>query len=88
MLKSFLISSGVLPLIMLATVLQPTSLQTIRVNNTRERCRSIIVQQGLDIQVIGGENNFEQHFLIDSDKLLVPLANVRCALACLILTCF
>lgn len=30
MLKSFRISSGVLPLIMLATVLQPTSLSTIK----------------------------------------------------------
>lgn len=42
-------------------------------------------QEGLDVEVVCGENDLEQHLLVDSDKLLVPFADVGRALACLIL---
>jgi len=42
-------------------------------------------QEGLDVEVVCGENDFEQHLLVDSDKLLVPFTDVSRALACLIL---
>jgi hypothetical protein len=87
MLKSLRISSGVLPLIMLATVLQPTSLPELP--SIKTRARSIVttrnVQQRLDIEVVGGQDNLEQHLLIDANELLVPLADVGCPLASLVL---
>ena len=43
------------------------------------------VQEGLDIQVVGGENDLEKHLLVDSDEFLVPLADVGCSLARVIL---
>ena len=39
------------------------------------------VQEGLDIQVVGGEDDLEKHLLVDSDEFLIPLANVRRPLA-------
>jgi len=48
----------------------------------------IYEQQRLDIQIVSGKNDFEKHLLIDSDELLVPFANVRCAFARLILASF
>ena len=89
MLKSLRISSGVLPLIMLATVLQPTSLPEISSINTRARSRvrtrDVYAQQRLDIEVVGSQDNLEQHFLIDANELLVPFADVGCPLAGLVL---
>lgn len=48
----------------------------------------MIIQQRLDIQVVCSKDNLKQHFLINGDELLVPFANIRCAFACLVLTCF
>ena len=42
------------------------------------------LQQCLDIQVICRQNNFEQHLLIDCDKLCVPFRYVCCSLASII----
>ena len=42
-------------------------------------------QQRLDVQIIGRQDNLEQHFLINGDELLVPLADVSCPLAGLVL---
>ena len=66
---------------MFATVLHPTSLSIIldkykMVNVVRE-----YVQQRLAIQVVGRENNLEEHLLVHSDELLVPFADIRCPLA-------
>ena len=80
MLKSFLISSGVLPLIMFATVLHPTSLED-HVQSSHKIDIGKSSQKWLDIQVIRGEDNLEKHFLVNSNKLLVPFADVSCPLA-------
>jgi hypothetical protein len=84
MLKSFLISSGVLPLIMLATVLHPTSLR----NSVRDQGVACTAgsdaQQGLDVEVVGGEDNLEQHLLINGDELLVPFADIGRSLPVLV----
>jgi hypothetical protein len=50
-----------LPLIMFATVLQPTP--------------------RLDIHVVGGEDDLEQHFLVNLHEFLVPLLDVGGLLA-------
>ena len=42
-------------------------------------------QQRLDIEVVGRKDNLKQHLLINSDELLIPLANVCRALARLVL---
>lgn len=83
MLKSFLISSGVFPLIMLATVLQPTSLS--RISGMSSCTTHKHRQERLDIEVVCSQDNLEKHFLVNSDELLIPLANVSGALAGLIL---
>jgi hypothetical protein len=78
MLKSFRISSGDLPLIMLATVLHPTSLLVS--SGSAQSVYSL--QERLDIEVavisfitslrerssLGGENDLEQHLLINLDE--------------------
>lgn len=38
------------------------------------------VKEGLDIKVIGGQNDFEQHLLVNLHELLVPLIDI-CGLA-------
>lgn len=43
-------------------------------------------QERLDVEVVGSENDLKQHLLINSNKLLIPFANVGRALACLVLT--
>lgn len=43
------------------------------------------LQERLDIEVVGSKDNLEEHLLVDSDELLVPLADVGCPLAGLIL---
>lgn len=80
MLKSFLISSGVLPLIMFATVLHPTSLEDL-VQTTQKIERGKCSQEWLDIQVIRREDDLEEHFLVNSNEFLIPLADVSCSLA-------
>jgi len=85
MLKSLRISSGVLPLIMFATVLQPTSLQPTNVNVTSKSDANKYTQKRFDIEVVCSENDLEKHLLIDSDEFLVPLAYIRCSFACLVL---
>ena len=42
-------------------------------------------QKGLDVEVVGGEDDLEEHLLVDGDEFLVPLANVRRPLARLVL---
>lgn len=80
MLKSLRISSGVLPLIMFATVLHPTSLpKPIRPTSNAVITRCL--QQWLDVEVVGGKNDLEKHFLVNCDEFLVPLADVSCSLA-------
>ena len=37
------------------------------------------------MEVVRSEDDLEEHLLVDSDELLVPLADVRCPLAVLIL---
>ena len=88
MLNSFRISSGVLPLIMLATVLHPTSLRDLSEN--REHCVfcRVDAQQRLDVEVVGGQDDFKKHLLINCDKLLVPFANIGCPLSVLVRVCF
>lgn len=44
------------------------------------------LQERLDVKVVRGEDDFEEHLLVDRNELLVPLADVRCPLAVLILT--
>lgn len=86
MLNSLRISSGVLPLIMLATVLQPTSLHGSQMSGDERNavvCKN--AQKSLDIEIVGGKDNFEKHLLINGDELLIPLANVSCSLPSLIL---
>lgn len=84
-LKSLRISSGVFPLIMFATVLQPTSLRQLLGMWTREGSR-ISSQKGFDIKVVGSKNNLKEHLLVHGDKLLVPFADISSSLAGLILT--
>jgi hypothetical protein len=43
------------------------------------------IQKRLDIQVVGRQNDLEQHLLVNGDELLVPFADVCRALAGLIL---
>ena len=43
------------------------------------------IKEGLDVEVVGGQDNLKQHFLIDTNELLVPLADVGCPLASLVL---
>ena len=38
-------------------------------------------QERLDVQVVGGEDNLEEHLLVDGDELLVPLRDVGRTLA-------
>ena len=42
------------------------------------------VQQGLDIEVVSSQDDFEQHLLINGDKFLVPFANIGRSLSVLI----
>ena len=42
-------------------------------------------QQRLDVQVVRREDDLEEHLLVDVDELLVPLADVSCPLAGLVL---
>lgn len=83
MLNNFLISSGVLPLIMLATVLQPTSLWRIlgasRIHSIR------YLQEWLDVEIICSQDYLKEHLLIDCNEFLVPLTDVSGALASFIL---
>lgn len=84
-LKSLRISSGVFPLIMFATVLQPTSLRQLLGTWLREGPR-ISSQKGFDIKVVGSKNNLKEHLLVHGDELLVPFADISSSLAGLILT--
>jgi len=82
MLKSFRISSGDLPLIMLATVLHPTSL-FISFGTIIQGTDSL--QERLNVEVaaisfitslrkrssLGGEDDLEQHLLINLDEPII-----------------
>jgi hypothetical protein len=71
---------------MFATVLHPTSLCMTRQRTaTRARDNKRCAQQRLDVEVVGGEDDLEQHLLVDGDELLVPLADVRRPLAVVVL---
>jgi len=39
------------------------------------------VKQRLDVEVVGGEDDFEKHFLVNLHELLVPLLDISCLLA-------
>ena len=43
------------------------------------------IQQRLDIEVVCGKDDLKQHLLINGDELLIPLRNVGCSLAGLVL---
>lgn len=43
------------------------------------------LQKRLDIEVVGGKDDLKEHFLVDSDELLVPLADISRPLAGLVL---
>ena len=43
------------------------------------------LQEGLDIKVVGSEDDLKQHLLVHGNELLIPLRNISCALARLIL---
>lgn len=49
------------------------------------RTTRAILQQRLDIEVVGGEDDFEKHLLINGDELLIPFADICGAFAGLIL---
>lgn len=34
------------------------------------------VQEGLDVEVVGGEDDFKEHLLVDLDKLAVPVRDL------------
>lgn len=42
-------------------------------------------QERLDIEIICGKDDLEKHLLVNSDKLLVPFADIGCPLAGLVL---
>jgi hypothetical protein len=69
---------------MFATVLHPTSLPTY-VNYESIRKQSGWVQEGLDVEVVGREDDLKEHFLVNGDELLVPLADISRAFAVIIL---
>lgn len=39
------------------------------------------IQERLDVEVVGSQDDFEQHLLIDGNELLVPLRDVRGSLS-------
>jgi len=41
-------------------------------------------QKRFDIEVIGGQNDFEEHLLVNGDKFLIPFRNISGSLARLI----
>lgn len=84
MLNSFRISSGCFPLIMLATVLQPTSLGTAENRGIQQALLTVHdgrLQQWLDVEVVGGEDDLKEHLLVDVDELLVPFGDLGRLLA-------
>ena len=44
-------------------------------------------QERLDVEVVGREDDLEEHLLVHGDELLVPLADVSSALARIIVIC-
>ena len=42
-------------------------------------------QEGLNVEVVGREDDLKEHLLIDGDELLVPFANVSCSFSRIIL---
>lgn len=84
-LKSLRISSVVLPFIIFATVLQPTSLQSRYSGLLHELLGTICSQKVLDIKVVGSEDELQEHLLIDVDKIPVPFADIYTPLAGLML---
>ncbi len=45
------------------------------------------VQQRLDVEVFSCQNDFKKYFLIDSNELLIPFADIGCTLASIIVFC-
>lgn len=54
-------------------------------DDRRETVTCKNVQESLDVKVVCSKDNFEQHLLINGDKLLIPLANVSRPLPSLVL---
>lgn len=44
-------------------------------------------QKRFDVEVVGSKNDLEEHFLVDSNEFLVPLAYVSCPLSGFLLRC-
>ena len=42
-------------------------------------------QQRLNVEVVCSQNNFKEHFLIDSDEFLVPFTDFRRTFASIVL---
>lgn len=42
-------------------------------------------QEGLDVEIVGGEDNLKEHLLVNSDELLIPFTDIRRPLARVIL---
>jgi hypothetical protein len=42
-------------------------------------------QERLDIEIVGGQDDLEKHLLVDSDKLLIPFADIGGAFASFVL---
>lgn len=64
-----------------ANIAKPPSIRKPQQVRKETRC----LQKRLDIHVVGSEDNLKKHLLINSDELLVPFTDVRCAFASLIL---
>lgn len=102
MLKSFRISSGVLPLIMLAlpdesegeakgfmrwseyeTELPKRRAEPLVCSESGQNLHSLAtdIKKGLDVEVVGCEDDLKEHLLIDLDELGVPVRDVGSASA-------
>ena len=69
---------------MLATVLHPTSLHSVRKLSLRCVCCENNAQQGVDFEVVSSQDDLKQHLLINGDKLSVPFTNIGRSLSVLI----
>lgn len=59
------------------------AMESVSGNNQNPTRR--LLQEGLDVKVIGGEDNLKEHLLINRNEFLIPLADVSGTLASLVL---
>jgi hypothetical protein len=74
MLNNLLISSGLLPLIKFDTHLQPRFLWQEFKSKTEGK--GTMLQEWLDVKIVGCEDNLKEHLLINGHEFLVPLADI------------